>query len=93
MSEVKVERIEYARRVRFTYQMLRCEATVGDATARWRARAGKDDICERSAAYRVNGRHLCKLHAGDACLELLTAEEAYVVTPLGGRPLPSGGGL
>lgn len=78
---VKVERIEYARRVRFTHQQIRCEAEVADSTARWRTHAGKDFRCELSALYRVNGKCYCKRHAGDACLALLTVADAYVVEP------------
>jgi hypothetical protein len=76
----KVELIQYAQRVRFTHQMIRCEAIVGDGTARYRARAGKDYGCELSALYRVNGKCYCKRHAGDAVLVALVEDQPFVAS-------------
>lgn len=79
--KVKVEQLQYTRRVRFTRQMIRCEAEVAESTSRWRVYAGKDDRCELSALFRVNGKYFCKRHAGDACLSLLMAKEPHVIDP------------
>lgn len=53
----------------------RCEAQVNDFTKQWRARAGKDDLCERHALYLIDGKRFCKFHAGDYVLNYLLKQQ------------------
>ena len=48
----------------------RCEALVKEPTARWRDYCGRDDQCERRAHFVIDGRRLCRLHAGEAVITL-----------------------
>lgn len=53
----------------------RCSAEVQPATAHWRERFGKDTICELTASHEVNGKGLCRRHAGDLVLDLLIGKQ------------------
>lgn len=52
----------------------RCEQEVAEMTARFRVHCGRDIQCERRARYEIDGRKLCKTHAGDAVLAILTGK-------------------
>lgn len=69
----KVEHITYASRRTAYYHRRRCEAQVTDQTNRYRLLAGKDDQCELGALYCVDGKMLCKRHAGDHLIEALVS--------------------
>ncbi len=49
----------------------RCEAEVKDQPEGWRARRGYGNNCQRHAVYNLEGRKLCRLHAGGELLDLL----------------------
>lgn len=54
----------------------RCEQEVSELVARWRIECGRghDLLCENRARYQVDGRKLCKRHAGDAVLTALAGQ-------------------
>ena len=51
-----------------------CDAPIKDAPAGWRQRRGYGNTCQRHAAYVVNGKKLCRLHAGNEVLDQLFAK-------------------
>lgn len=62
---MRVQRLKYKLGQRARGGLKRCEANVLEATARWRTQLGKDYRCELDALYYLDGKYLCKRHAGD----------------------------
>jgi hypothetical protein len=48
-----------------------CEAEIKDQPVGWRARRGYGGNCQRHATYNVNGKKLCRMHAGNEVLDQL----------------------
>ncbi len=42
--------------------------------------------CEHSSSYVIQGKHLCKRHAGDAALKILLEQSAQRSPTKGGQP-------
>lgn len=77
MTTPKVKRLVFQLGMRHRYAP-RCEASVLEATARWRNHLGKDYRCELSALYLVDGHYFCKRHAGDRLLGKLCTGDHLV---------------
>ena len=45
--------------------------------------------CEKSSSYVIQGRHLCKAHAGDFALQLLLQHAANQATAAAPQPPPA----
>ena len=48
-----------------------CEAPIKDQPTGWRARRDYGNTCQRHATYDVNGKKLCRMHAGNEVLDTL----------------------
>lgn len=73
-----VKRVVYSPQIKYRRLGRRCEAEVSEFTQRWRVFAGQDLRCTFDGIYSVDGMYLCKRHAGDLLLSLLTEGEEVI---------------